>query len=658
MTSPRVIPLLLLTGCLWVSDERYDERWEDLTDVDGDGFASADYEGDDCDDSDAEVHPEATELCDSIDNDCDGSVDEDDADDALTFYQDGDGDGYGDPDATAQACALPSGYSDDDTDCDDLDAEVNPGAGEVCNGSDDDCDELVDVEDPDVADAATWYLDDDGDGFGDPDSSQDACTQPSTHVEDATDCDDSDGAINPDAEELCDGVDNDCDELVDDDDEVTGSSTWYEDADGDGYGDEDSTTEACFQPDDHVAEPGDCDDSDESIHPDRLEHLDNSQDDDCDGDTDQLAVLSLLDSSDVSGPRLAVAADALVLAWIAGSYEDEGVDYYDGTLALAFDTTEDGLPLVDSYAAGDSSSSGTVNSSFDFNAVDEYWAWARAVDTGSQQLRVDVLDSSSGESGTLTSTVSAGSPLEQVQLSADSSAGVITTVGCVSTTGSNLFWASQSASSIVDGSGSATSYSGTHSYGGYNPSETSFRCEHDHSSQSMYVGVHYPPYLDVFNPSGPNLQQTSRWSHYWGTEDLEISYASGFGHLAVVCEDWSSYGCMSDGEDDYAAYVSSYDQYSSASGYLPIDIPGYDMVDVDVTGGAAGEALLCVVSTTGHNWLVQAESLGSGAITQIPFVDGTSDAADECAVVVTDAGELVVAYRFGDEIRAGYYDGF
>ena len=83
----------------------------------------------------------ATELCDGLDNDCDGQVDEDVT---LTFYADTDGYGYGDPSATTQACTVPSGYVADNTDCDDDEAAIHPNAAELCDGLDNDCDGNVD----------------------------------------------------------------------------------------------------------------------------------------------------------------------------------------------------------------------------------------------------------------------------------------------------------------------------------------------------------------------------------------------------------------------------------------------------------------------------------------------------------------------------------
>ncbi len=99
-----------------------------------------------------------------------------------------------------------------DTDCDDTNEAVHPGATERCDGLDDDCDGLVDDEDPDLSDAATWYADADADGHGDSTVAATACEQPAGAVADDGDCDDGDSGVNPDVAEVCDdGVDNDCD---------------------------------------------------------------------------------------------------------------------------------------------------------------------------------------------------------------------------------------------------------------------------------------------------------------------------------------------------------------------------------------------------------------------------------------------------------------
>jgi hypothetical protein len=195
------------------------DGYHGMDDLDGDGFAGCD---DDCDDEDATINPDADETCDGIDNDCDGDDDEDDATDAGTWFGDFDADGYGDPRVTTRACDAPSDFVADATDCDDSDPAVNPAATEVCNGVDDDCNGSVDGVS--AVDASDWYADDDLDGYGDPSDVTTACSAPSGTVADATDCDDSDPDTNPGGTETCDGVDNDCDGTVDDDEDILGSS--------------------------------------------------------------------------------------------------------------------------------------------------------------------------------------------------------------------------------------------------------------------------------------------------------------------------------------------------------------------------------------------------------------------------------------------------
>jgi subtilisin-like proprotein convertase family protein len=129
----------------------------------------------------------------------------------LTLYADQDGDGYGNPDVSIQSCATPTGYITDGTDCDDSNDQVYPGAAEVCNGYDDDCDGLLDE-----GVGAVWYADADGDGYGAATASIQACTQPAGYVSSTDDCDDNNNAIYPNATETVNGLDDDCDGMIDD----------------------------------------------------------------------------------------------------------------------------------------------------------------------------------------------------------------------------------------------------------------------------------------------------------------------------------------------------------------------------------------------------------------------------------------------------------
>ena len=105
-------------------------------DADSDGWAACE----DCNDADAAINPGSEELCDGLDNDCNLKTDGADARDAEPYYLDSDGDGFGDPAIKVYDCEMPDGYSFLDSDCDDINAQVYPGAEEICDGLDSDCD--------------------------------------------------------------------------------------------------------------------------------------------------------------------------------------------------------------------------------------------------------------------------------------------------------------------------------------------------------------------------------------------------------------------------------------------------------------------------------------------------------------------------------------
>ncbi|MBN2800899.1 MAG: hypothetical protein JXX28_17310 [Deltaproteobacteria bacterium] len=315
------------------------------SDLDGDGYAAVE----DCDDLDPSAHPEALEICDGVDNDCDGTVDVG-ALDAPRWYVDGDGDGWGDGASYSDACVAPAatvarsgdcddarpevhpgapevdcadptdyncdgsvGYVDADGDghaaceeCDDTQADTHPGAPERCDGADNDCDGRVDV---DAIDADTWFADLDRDGHAGSVITVDACEAPAGYLEEADDCDDLDASTYPGAEELCDGADNDCDGGVDLG--AVDAPTWYADADGDLFGDPDVATVACLAPAGAVADQGDCDDAAPAVHPGAPERCDGA-DDDCDGVVDEQPVDGRVWFPDGDGDGFGVSADAVM----------------------------------------------------------------------------------------------------------------------------------------------------------------------------------------------------------------------------------------------------------------------------------------------------------------------------------------------------------
>jgi large repetitive protein len=164
----------------------------------------------DCDDAKSAVNPGATETCNLTDDDCDSLVDEGVK---STFYPDADGDSFGGQGAGVSACTAPPAYSPDSSDCDDANDTIYPGAVEVCNGRDEDCDTSVD----EGATKGAWYADADGDGFGDPNTKVTTCAQPAGFIADSTDCDDTRPGVFPGASERANGRDDDCDGEIDED---------------------------------------------------------------------------------------------------------------------------------------------------------------------------------------------------------------------------------------------------------------------------------------------------------------------------------------------------------------------------------------------------------------------------------------------------------
>jgi hypothetical protein len=295
-------------------------------DADGDGFAACE----ECNDGDGAINGGATEACDGVDNNCDGTIDEAGATGETTWYADTDGDTFGDPSVSVVSCTAPAGYVADSTDCDDtlasfhpgadesdctdpndyncdgsvgyadadgdgtaacedcddLNAEAYPGGVEVCDGADNNCDSNTD--EASALDASVWYADSDSDSYGDSAVTVNACAMPAGFVADDTDCDDARSGDYPGADESCDSHDNDCDGTVDED--AVDANFYYYDADGDTYGDASVYEQACSAPSGYVDNADDCDVTSATINPAATESCDGV-DNNCDGSIDEAGAI-------------------------------------------------------------------------------------------------------------------------------------------------------------------------------------------------------------------------------------------------------------------------------------------------------------------------------------------------------------------------------
>ncbi len=344
-----------------LDDEDCDDTTFGDVDDDHDGYQSdaccnGDACGDDCDDARIGSFPGATEVCDGLDQNCDGEIDDGVI---IDGFLDRDGDGYGDDAMPMAACPGTPGWAPRGGDCNDDPSDANaraqsPGQPEICDGIRNDCSALPADE---GAGSVDWYTDLDGDGFG---AASSGVTRSCAPVAMAsllsTDCNDMDRMINPAAAERCNGIDDNCDgsanfriglnDFEDDDgdgladlncpsgtdcndadpasgpgeievcdlrdndcdmrvDEGAPSAIYYRDIDRDGYGALASgSVVACMPVPGYVLAAGDCNDRDATRRPGATETCD-SADEDCDAAIDEAPASSMCSLPNTSSYCLA-----------------------------------------------------------------------------------------------------------------------------------------------------------------------------------------------------------------------------------------------------------------------------------------------------------------------------------------------------------------
>ena len=276
----------------------------------------------DCNDTRGAVHPGGTEVCDGLDDDCNGTVD--DGLTTMTYYADTDSDGFGDPGASMDACSAPTGYVSDNTDCNDSSDAAHPGGTEVCDGLDRDCDGSADngLTPPACALTAGVCMGTTemcGGALG-----WVACTAASYPA-----------SYESGAETRCDGLDNNCDGSTDE-----GTRTmFYADCDGDGARDALVSHPACDTAEalayliahGHAgciavltgSAPEDCDDALASVHPGATEVC-NGRDDDCDGTIDGASATTWCNAASRALPHATAActAGSCSVASCSAGYDD------------------------------------------------------------------------------------------------------------------------------------------------------------------------------------------------------------------------------------------------------------------------------------------------------------------------------------------------
>ncbi len=235
-----------------------------------------------------------------------------------------------------------------------------------------DCDD----DDPAVGGPTTHYIDYDGDTYGFAGVTSDLCAPLTGWVDNDLDCDDLDATISPDAAEVCDMVDNDCDGDVDMDDDnvdLTDAVDGYLDLDGDGFGDEFlGTTAVCAGAVGYAEVGGDCDDGAIAVNPDAEEVCGNGIDDNCNGSPDACGLDGQTGVGDAAAALTGVAGDYLGFSLAVGDFNGDTVDdilmgeylghsAYGGAFVVYGGVSYQDLDVSTEYDASFTSNTGTYN---------------------------------------------------------------------------------------------------------------------------------------------------------------------------------------------------------------------------------------------------------------------------------------------------------
>ena len=198
-----------------------------------------------------------------------------------TYYADVDSDGFGDPASVVNSCSMPTGFTENNTDCNDMNVLIYPGADELCNSTDDNCNALIDED----LLLFNLFEDADGDNFGNSSFDTLTCYEfISGYVNDSSDCNDTDPIIFPGATEICNNADDNCNTEID---EGLFLFNLFADADGDNYGNNLIDTISCYDIiGGFVSDSSDCDVSNSAIYPGAPE-IEDGLDNNCNDTIDE-----------------------------------------------------------------------------------------------------------------------------------------------------------------------------------------------------------------------------------------------------------------------------------------------------------------------------------------------------------------------------------